>query len=44
MRIEYVLIEKQNDQQQNPSKRRIVGLLKNQFPDMNSRQKKKIRS
>lgn len=36
MRIEYVLIEKQNDQQQNPSKRRIVGLLKNQFPDITS--------
>lgn len=36
MRIEYVLIEKQDSQQQNPSKRRITTLLKKQFPDIAS--------
>jgi len=34
MRIEYVLIEKQDDKQQKPSKARIMAFLRNRFPDI----------
>ena len=36
MRIEYVLIEKQDDKQQKPSKSRITAFLRNQFPDIST--------